>query len=136
MGAVTIPFLRVYERYPNPFRKLQAAQTWQEMAEVEPGGEAALEAAIAAAFDAGMLDHKPYNGEAVPKFETVLAERLWEERAPAPVAAKAPETFEQRDARARKESGERRNRELAEIERQSREADAAAARRAAAGGAA
>lgn len=113
VGAVSLAFLRCYERYPNTFRKLQAAQTWQELAETFPGGENALADAICAAFDAGMLKRKPYNGNAVPKFETVLAERLWEEAASAVVPeAAAPENFAQRDARLAREAGERTRRAI------------------------
>lgn len=82
VGAVSLLFLGCYERYPNTFRKLQAAQTWQELAETYPGGEAALAAAIGKTFDAGLLKRRPYNGDHCPKFETLLAERLWEEAPP------------------------------------------------------
>lgn len=119
--------MRCYSRYPNTFRKLQAAQTWQELAEQTPGGEVALADAIEAAFDAGMLKHKPYNGDAVPKFETVLVERLWEEAPPAPPAPRIIETLQQRDARALREGTARTGDAIEEIRRKSREAEAAAA---------
>ncbi len=128
----TVPFLRVFERYPNGNAKGKAACLWQAIAETVEGGEIALEQAIAARFDDGMLKRHPYTGEARfrPTFETFLAERRWEDPDSAPddiAPTKVAETFEQRDARARKESGERRNRELADIERKTREADAAVA---------
>lgn len=126
MGAVSEDFTRVYERYPNPFRKLQAAQTFAELAEQTLGGEAALADAIEAAFDGGMLNHKPYNNDHCPKFETLLAERLWEEAAPAPVVAPIAETLQQRDARALREGTARTAAALDEVRRKSAEAEAAA----------
>lgn len=137
VGAVTLPFLSVYDRYPNKHRKLEAAAVWQQLAADEPGGEDALAAAILAAFDGGMLRRHPYRGTAAhrPKLETVLAERLWEEPEsapddPIPVATSpplklAPESFAARDAREKQEASEARLRREA-IER---ELDARAAAR-------
>ena len=90
----SLPFLRCFERYPNGNAKAKAACVWQALVESFEGGEAALEQAIAARFDAGMLKQHPYSGEARfrPTFESFLAERRWEdpESAPDQVAAKAP----------------------------------------------
>lgn len=81
VGAATVAFLSVYDRYPNKLGKMDAAQTWQDMAAVHVGGEEALAAAILARFDAGLLRRHPYDGPVryVAKLENFLAGRMWED---------------------------------------------------------
>lgn len=83
LGSVSVAFLRCFDRYVNPYRKQEASQTFQELAEETPGGEVALADEICAAFDGGLLKRHPYDGEARfrPKFETFLAERMWLDKA-------------------------------------------------------
>ena len=87
----SIPFVHCFSRYPNGNGRLRAASVWQEIAADFPGGEAALEVAIGASFDAGILKRHPYNAPARfrPTFETFLAERRWEDPASAPDQAEA-----------------------------------------------
>lgn len=86
LGACTPDFLAVYDRYPRKEGKQDAAQVFQEVAEAYPGGEAALSAAILAAFDAGMLSRAPYHGpnKTRPMLDKVLANRRWEDPPSAP----------------------------------------------------
>jgi hypothetical protein len=81
MGAVTVPFLEVYDAYPRKHKKLPAAAVWQELATDYAGGEKALSAAILKRFRAGFLDRPPYNGDMkhVPTLETFLAGGLWQD---------------------------------------------------------
>lgn len=80
----TIPFLRVFERYPNGNASARAASVWQEIAETFDGGELALEKEISARFDAGILKRHPYAGDPrfCPLFENFLAEGRWKDRDP------------------------------------------------------
>lgn len=81
VGAATIAFLSVFNRYPNQNAKAAAAGVWQELTESHPGGEPELARAIAERFNAGFLNRHPYAGEAKyrPTFEKFLAERRWED---------------------------------------------------------
>lgn len=81
VGAATIPFLAVYDRYPNKDSKNAAADAFQVVAESYPGGEASLRDAILAWFDSGALKRHPYSGEPRfrPKLEKVVVERRWED---------------------------------------------------------
>lgn len=86
VGSVTLDFLRVYDRYPNKHRKVEASQVFQDLAAQWPGGEKALADEIVAAFDAGFLKRHPYSGLARhrPKLEDVLAGLRWQEPESAP----------------------------------------------------
>jgi hypothetical protein len=86
VGAVTLPFLAVYERYPNGAGKLKAAGVWQELAEMHPRGELGLQADVLAWFDTGILREHPYAGEYKyqPHLEKVLAEQRWLDRSTGP----------------------------------------------------
>jgi hypothetical protein len=69
-----------------------ASQIFRELADAYPGGEDALSAAIAGAFDLGMLQRRPYHDEKegyrfCPALERFLERRLWEDEvAVAPAA--------------------------------------------------
>ena len=65
---------------------MESAQIFAELADEYPGGEAALSAAILAAFDAGMLKRHPYHGPNAtrPCLDAVLANRRWEDPPSAP----------------------------------------------------
>jgi hypothetical protein len=86
VGTLTPAFLAVFERYPRGDKRMEASQIFAELADEYPGGEAALSVAILAAFDAGMLKRHPYHGPNAtrPCFDTVLAERRWEDPPSAP----------------------------------------------------
>lgn len=86
LGAKTLAFKAVYDRYPRKDAENRAAAAFQEAAAGYPGGETALSAAILAAFDAGMLKRHPYNGpnDKRPYLETVIAEWRWRDAPSAP----------------------------------------------------
>ncbi len=86
LGAKTLAFKAVFERYPRKDAENRAAGAFQEIAHEYPGGEDALSQAILAAFDRGILKRAPYFGpnDKRPYLETFLAERRWEDPASAP----------------------------------------------------
>jgi len=86
LGAKTTAFKAVYERYPRKDAENRAAAAFQEAAAEYPGGEAALSAAILAAFEGGMLKRHPYSGpnDKRPYLETVIAEWRWRDAPSAP----------------------------------------------------
>lgn len=140
---VTETFGKVFAKYPNQVGQAKAASAWCAIVEAGyPGGEPALRDVIVARFDSGQLKRHPYTGDAKfrPSFETYLREFRWLDADSAPddaAPAKAAETLEQRDARARREGLERRLAAKAEVEAKERAVEAAiAARAATAGGAA
>jgi hypothetical protein len=87
VGAATLPFLDVYDRYPKKHKKLAAAAVFQGLAAAYPGGETALSVTILARFDAGLLRRHPYAGDIAkcPTLETFLIGRCWEDGEDAPV---------------------------------------------------
>lgn len=92
IGTLTPAFLDLFERYPRRDKRMEASQIFAELAEAFPGGEAALAAAISAAFAAGMLNRHPYRGpnETRPCFDRFLAERRWEDPVSAPDDVEPP----------------------------------------------
>ncbi len=129
----TKTFRHVFGRYPNQNGLYRAASAWQAIVEADfPGGEAGLGGAILSRFEHGQLLRHPYTGDHRyrPTFETYLKEFRWQEADSAPddlAPEKPAETLQQRDARALREGAERRDAELAEVRRKSREAEQAAA---------
>jgi hypothetical protein len=99
-------FLAVFDRYPRKDKRMEASQIFAELADDYAGGEAALSAAILAAFDGGMLKRHPYHGPNAtrPCLDAVLANRRWEDPASAPDdISDGVETFAVRAERGRDE---------------------------------
>lgn len=89
VALLSIPYLAVYDRYPNGDGKLKAARVFYELSAETGSTQDSLRDEVLAWFDTGVLERHPYAGD--PKFrpslETVLSERRWLDKAPA--AAKA-----------------------------------------------
>lgn len=120
-----------WKAYGRKEQKFESFAVWTIRAQ-EVGGEPELLSLVLTALKWQTTIWGPDGWKYAPYFERYLKRRKWEDEAP-PVASapvlKPAETFEQRDARARREAQERRLRAAEDVDRKAREADAVIAAR-------